>query len=76
MDPLSSFSGLISGIDFARANTDTMIENFMAAESVVRDADLARESVEFARLQILQQAATAVLAQANSAPQGVLQLLR
>ena len=63
-------------IDFARANTDTMIENFMAAESVVRDADLAAESVEFARLQILQQAATAVLAQANSAPQGVLQLLR
>ncbi len=63
-------------LSFASANVDTTIENFAAAESVIRDADFAAEATEFARLQILQQAQVAMLAQANSAPQGVLRLIQ
>lgn len=51
-------------------------ENFMAAESRIRDADVAAEAAELTRLTILQQAGTAILAQANQQPQLVLQLLR
>jgi flagellin len=51
-------------------------ENFAAAESRIRDADIAREVAEMTRLQILQQAGTAVLAQANQQPQVALSLLR
>ncbi len=62
-------------IQFALVNADTAIENFSAAESVIRDVDVAAESTEFARRSIQQQATTAMLAQANAAPQLVLQLL-
>jgi flagellin len=51
-------------------------ENLVASESRIRDVDMAKEMVEFSKLQILQQAGTAMLAQANQAPQGVLSLLR
>jgi flagellin len=51
-------------------------ENFTSAESRIRDADVATEAAELARLNILQQAGTAILAQANQQPQLVLQLLR
>ncbi len=51
-------------------------ENFTQAESRIRDADVALEAAELARLNILQQAGTAILAQANQQPQLVLQLLR
>jgi flagellin len=47
----------------------------MAAESVIRDVDMAAEVTEMTKYQILQQAGTAMLAQANAAPQGVLRLL-
>lgn len=50
-------------------------ENLQAAESRIRDADMAAEMIEFTRNQILQQSGTAMLAQANQAPQSVLQLL-
>lgn len=62
-------------IEFALNNADTAIENFTAAQSVIRDVDVATESTEFARLSIQQQATTAMLAQANAAPQLALQLL-
>ncbi len=52
------------------------VENISASESRIRDTDMAQEMVQFTRSQILSQAGTAMLAQANSAPQGVLQLLR
>ena len=52
------------------------IENLTASESRIRDADLAAESVGFTRNQILAQAGTAMLAQANRAPEGLLALLR
>lgn len=50
-------------------------ENTQAAESRIRDADMAAEMIEFTKRQILQQSGTAMLAQANQAPQSVLQLL-
>lgn len=63
-------------LEYATANVKASIENFAAAESTIRDADMAQEMTEFSRVQILQQAGTAMLAQANQAPQLVLQLLR
>ena len=57
------------------ANLDTSAENLTAAESRIRDVDMAKEMTTFTKNNILAQAATAMLAQANSLPQGVLQLL-
>lgn len=57
-------------------NLDTTSENLQASESRIRDVDMAKEMMEFTKNNILQQAAQAMLAQANQAPQGVLQLLR
>jgi flagellin len=51
-------------------------ENLSAAESRIRDADMALEMVSFTKAQILQQSGTAMLAQANQSPQSVLSLLR
>ena len=56
-------------------NLGTSAENLQAAESRIRDVDMAAEMMEFTKNNILQQAATAMLAQANMAPQSVLQLL-
>lgn len=57
-------------------NVDVAAENLQASESRIRDTDMAKEMMNFTKTNILQQAATAMLAQANQAPQGVLQLLR
>jgi len=57
-------------------NLDVAAENLTASESRIRDADIARETMAATRLQILLQAGTAALAQANQIPQAVLQLLR
>jgi flagellin len=59
---------------YAAANLATTIENKQAAESVIRDADMAAEMTTFTKNQILLQAGTAMLAQANMAPQSVLSL--
>lgn len=58
------------------ANLGTSSENLTAAESRIRDVDMAKEMMNFQKNNILQQAAQAMLAQANQQPQGVLQLLR
>ena len=58
------------------ANLGVSHENLSASESRIRDADIAEEMANFTRNQILQQAGTAILAQANQVPQGVLTLLR
>ncbi|MGM0813841.1 MAG: flagellin, partial [Pseudomonadota bacterium] len=58
------------------ANLQTGSENLSAAQSRIRDADFAAETAELTRAQILQQAGTSVLAQANAAPQNVLALLQ
>lgn len=52
------------------------LENLTASESRIRDTDMAQEMVNFTKSQILQQAGTAMLAQANQVPQSILQLLR
>ncbi|MDL2220232.1 flagellin [Eubacteriales bacterium OttesenSCG-928-N14] len=57
-------------------NLDTSAENLQAAESRIRDLDMAKEMTEFTKNNILVQASTAMLAQANAAPQGVLSLLQ
>ena len=57
-------------------NVNTSSENLTAAESRVRDVDMAKEMMNFSKNNILNQAAQAMLAQANQQPQGVLQLLR
>lgn len=79
-DTVSSVFGEIGAaqnrIDYATANVRTSIENIAAAESTIRDADMAAEMTEFTKNQILQQAGVAMLAQANAAPQLVLSLLQ
>ncbi len=56
-------------------NLNTSAENLSAAESRIRDVDMAKEMTNYMRWTILSQASTAMLAQANQTPQGVLQLL-
>jgi len=57
-------------------NLNTASQNLTAAESRIRDLDMAQEMMNFTKLQILMQAGNAMLAQANTLPQAVLQLLR
>ena len=57
------------------ANLSVSVENLTAAESSIRDADIAEEVAELTRNQILVQTATAMVGQANLIPQSVLQLL-
>lgn len=61
-------------LSYAAANLASTIENVQAAESVIRDVDMAAEMTSFTKSQILLQAGTAMLAQANMAPQQVLSL--
>jgi len=61
-------------LGYAAANLATTIENVQAAESVIRDVDMAAEMTSFTKNQIMMQAGTAMLAQANMMPQQVLAL--
>ncbi|MFH1570871.1 MAG: flagellin [Gemmatimonadota bacterium] len=63
-------------LEFTTNNLGNAIENLQAAESAIRDADVAEEISAFTRGQILTQAATAMVAQANALPQTALQLLQ
>jgi flagellin len=63
-------------LDHTINNLSTTAENMTASESRIRDVDMAKEMMEYTKLGILQQASQAMLAQANQAPQGVLQLLQ
>jgi flagellin len=63
-------------LDHKINNLDTSAENLQAAESRIRDIDMAAQMTQFTTQNILVQAATAMLAQANSAPQNVLSLLK
>ncbi len=75
-DAFSQIGAKQNRLEYASANVNTAIENFSAAESVIRDADMAAEMAELTKNQILQQASVSVLAQANQAPQLVLRLLQ
>ena len=63
-------------LEYTIQNLDLTSENLSAAESRIRDADMAREMMRFTQASVLQQAATAMLAQANQAPNAILQLLQ
>ena len=65
----------VNRLDYTYSNLKVTIENFQASESVIRDVDMAEEMVSFTRNQILLQAGTAMLAQANLSSQGVLSLM-
>ena len=72
---LGDVGAVINRLSFASANIAGTLENISAAESGIRDVDFAKEMTQFTKSQILQQAATAMLSQANAASQGILQLL-
>lgn len=63
-------------LGFTISFTENEIENIQSSESSISDADVAEEVSKFTRAQVLSQAATAMLAQANAVPQTVLQLLQ
>ena len=71
-----SIGAVQNRLEHTIANLSVTTENLSASESRIRDTDMAEEMTKFTRSQILTQAGTAMLAQANQAPQGVLQLLR
>jgi len=71
----AELGALSNRIEHKIANLDTSVENLQAAEGRIRDVDMAKEMTNFTRANILAQASTAMLAQANALPQGVLQLL-
>jgi flagellin len=72
----SALGAVQNRLEHSIKNLDTSAENLQAAESRIRDVDMAKEMMEFTKNNILAQAAQSMLAQANQAPQGVLQLLR
>lgn len=75
-DERSKLGAVQNRLEHTIKNLDTSSENLQGAESRIRDVDMAKEMMNFSKNNILQQAAQAMLAQANQAPQGVLQLLR
>lgn len=72
----SKMGALQNRLDHTINNLSTSSENLTAAESRIRDVDMAKEMMSFTKFQILANAATSMLAQANQMPQSVLQLLR
>ena len=72
----AKLGALQNRLDHTINNLGVSMENLTAAESRIRDADMAKEIMEFTKLQILLQSANAMLGQANQLPQNVLQLLR
>ena len=72
----ATFGAVQNRLEHAMASTQVYQENLTAAESRVRDVDMASEMVELTKNQILQQAGTSMLAQANQAPQSILSLIR
>jgi flagellin len=72
----SKLGAVQNRLDHTINNLTVASENLTAAESRIRDVDMAKEMMNFTKYQILSNAATAMLAQANMMPQMVLQLLR
>jgi flagellin len=72
----ATFGALQSRFETAVSNLESTSENLSASRSRIQDTDFASETAKLTRGQILQQAGTAMLAQANSLPNGVLSLLR
>jgi flagellin len=71
-----TFGAVQNRLEHTLNNLSNRQENLQASESRIRDVDMAAEMVRFTKLQILQQAGTSMLAQANTGPQAVLSLLQ
>ena len=71
----SALGAVQNRLEHTIANADNTAENLQAAESRIRDVDMAKEMVSYSKSNILQQAAQSMLAQANQSTQGVLSLL-
>jgi flagellin len=63
-------------LNYAIGLANSQITNFSSAESGIRDADVASEAANLTKAQVLEQASVAAMAQANSAPQAILSLLK
>lgn len=72
----STLGASINRLNYAADNLQNVSSNTAASRSRIQDTDYAQATTELARTQIIQQAATAMLAQANQQPQSVLSLLR
>ncbi len=72
----SDFGALQNRLEHTINNLGVQTENLSAAESRIRDVDMAKEMMAYTKNNILVQASQAMLAQANQVPQGVLQLLQ
>ncbi|KWX73793.1 flagellin [Paenibacillus riograndensis] len=72
----ASLGAVQNRLEYTSNNLGTTVENLSASESRIRDTDMAKEMVALSKNNILLQASQSMLAQANSAPQGVLSLLR
>jgi flagellin len=73
---LGDMGAAINRMDYTYANLQVSIENFQSSQSVIRDVDMADEMVAYTKNQILLQAGTAMLAQANTSSQVILSLFR
>ena len=81
IDQISTIRGKLGAMqsDNLQVQADSLrvsFENLQASESTIRDTDMTKEMAEFTKYQIMMQAGTAMLAQANQLPNNVLQLLR
>ena len=72
----TTIGAIESRLKYTRANLTTASENTVSAESVIRDADMAKEMTEYTKNNVLMQAAQSMLAQANQNSSGVLSLLQ
>jgi flagellin len=72
----ANFGAVQNRLEHRLTNLATYQENLTSSESRIRDVDMASEMTNFSKLQILQQAGTSMLAQANQSPQNILSLLR
>ncbi|GHV33624.1 flagellin D [Clostridia bacterium] len=75
-DLRSQLGAVQNRLEHTVSNLDTVAENMQSAESRIRDVDMAKEMMNFTKQNVLNQAATAMLAQANQLPQNVLSLIR
>ena len=76
LNQLTTIGAVTSRMEYTRANLTTASENTVSAESVIRDADMAKEMTEYTKNNVLLQAAQSMLAQANQNSSGVLSLLQ
>jgi len=75
-DERAKLGAIMNRLEYTMRSLDISSENLSASESRIRDTDMAREMMNLTKTNVLSQAATSMLAQANQAPQNILQLLR